>query len=79
MFSCDNNAMNEANQNRTVFRVPRDGFNENLEIIATENGLEIDDVFIIPWDWITSRLALIRPRSSGLTQQAFSALSQEVP
>jgi hypothetical protein len=35
--------------------IPESDTNRTVEIIATDDGLEVDEAFTIPWEWIASQ------------------------
>ncbi len=37
---------------KLIRQIPEGEYNRDVEIVATEDGLRIDDYIVIPWEWI---------------------------
>ena len=42
-----------------VQSVPCGGFNAPMEVVASEDGLTIDEFVVVPWEWIDRARATI--------------------
>lgn len=40
--------------------IPVDDFNRDVEVVATPNGLLIDEGMLIPWEWISYAVETLR-------------------
>lgn len=43
-------------ERRFITSVAEGEFNREIEVIAREDGLEVDESFTIPWEWIFAQL-----------------------
>lgn len=57
---------------KLVRQIPEDDYNRDVEIVATESGLRIDDYITVPWEWI-------RRASELLGSDIFHTRQQSTP